>query len=62
MELALDRSGHAHVAGHAGLLVLDDMAMQQPVAGIVGNEGKLHLFIRLNEIGIGYEGLYLLRR
>ena len=34
-------------------LMVHDVAMQHPVAGIVGDEGDVHRFLRRNEDGVG---------
>ena len=55
-------SNDTKIAGHACLLVFDDVAMQQPVARIVGHEAELHLLIGLDQVGVRDQRLDLALR
>ena len=46
-------SDHPQIGHHARLLMFDDVAMEHPVAGVVGDEGRLGRLAREKEDGIG---------
>lgn len=41
-----DASGNPKIAHHPALLMLDDVTVEHPVAGIVGHEGNFRFFLR----------------
>jgi hypothetical protein len=48
----LPDSGHPEITHHSALLMFDDMTVQHPVAGIVGDKGNLDLLLRQEKHGI----------
>ncbi len=51
--LAARASCHAHHGHHAARLVLEHMAMQHPVARVVGDERDLGPAVRIEQHGVG---------
>src|SRR5262249_39476988 len=49
-------SGDADITHHPGVLVLDDVTMEHPVAGIVGDEGDLHPLLGVDQHGVAEIG------
>jgi hypothetical protein len=45
-------SGHPKITHHSALLMFDDVTVQHPVAGIVGDKGNLDLLLRQKKHGV----------